>query len=108
MGYHMQGAFYRAGLRALGLDCPPFTIIAVEFAAPHDVGVFELDDDFLWAGELLVAECMDLVAAGRFSNQWPGRYPEKRALSLPRWAKTEVEGEGLDGGIIIGSTGEAA
>lgn len=69
LGYHMQAAFYRQGLAANGLDVPPFTIIAVESSAPHDVAVFELDDDALWAGELLVAECLDKVAAGRFSQR---------------------------------------
>lgn len=86
MGYHGQGAFYRAGLKANGLDCPPFTIIAVEVGAPHDVGVFEIDDDSMWQGETMVASLLDLVSAGRFSGVWPGRYPEKRTLSLPHWA----------------------
>jgi hypothetical protein len=96
MGYHGQGAFYRAGLQALGLDIPPFTIIAVEAAAPHDVAMFELDDDLIYAGELMVAECLDMVSAGRFSGQWPGRYPEKRTLSLPRWARASGEAGDLD------------
>ena len=93
----MQAAFYRAGLAANDLDVPPFTIIAVESSAPHDVAVFEMDDDALWAGELLVAECLDKVAAGRFSKQWPGRYPAPQKLGLPRWApETKESSDDLD------------
>jgi len=98
MGYHGQMAFYRAGLVANGLNAPPPWIIAVEATAPHDVAVLELDDDALYAGERMVAELLALVAAGRFSGQWPGRYPEKRPLSLPRWAAAVDDGGigGLD------------
>lgn len=92
MGYHGQGAFYRAGLIANGLDAAPFRIIAVEAAAPHDVAVFTLDDDALYQGELLVADLLALVAAGRFSGQWPGAYPEEVPLSLPAWAFPKEEG----------------
>lgn len=92
MGYHAQLSFYRAGLLANGLDAPPPCIIAVEAAAPHDVAVFELDDDAVYAGEVLVADLLSRVAAGRFSGMWPGRYPEKRALSLPAWAFESDDG----------------
>jgi hypothetical protein len=98
LGYHMQLAFYRAGLVANGLDAPPPKIIAVESSAPHDVAVFALDDDLLWTGEVECAELLAKVAAGRFSNLYPGRYPEERPLSLPRWALPGDEGDlnGLD------------
>jgi hypothetical protein len=104
MGYHGQMAFYRAGLAANGLDAPPPWIIAVEAAAPHDVAVLELDDDALYAGERMVAELLSLVAAGRFSNLWPGRYPEKRPLSLPRWAAVEDDVGDLLGITVEGET----
>jgi PDDEXK-like domain of unknown function (DUF3799) len=96
LGYHIQAAHYRAGLVANGIEAPPFTIIAVESSPPHDVAVFEIDDDFLWAGEVERADLMARVAACRFSHQYPGRYPEVRPLSLPAWAMPETSG-GLDG-----------
>lgn len=106
LGYHGQGAFYRAGLAANGLDAPPFTIIAVETAPPHDVGVFTLDDDFMWRGEQLVAELLSAVSRARFAQSWPGRYPEIRSLSLPRWAPvTDDEGDGLLNALGLKATG---
>lgn len=97
MGYHGQAAFYRAGLAANGLDAPPMRIIAVEASAPHDVAVFLLDDDAHWRGEVEVAELLARVAAGRFSNQWPGAYPEEAALSLPAWSFVDEAAQPLDG-----------
>lgn len=97
MGYHGQMAFYRAGLIANGLDAPPPRIIAVEAAEPHDVAVFRIDDDALYAGEQLVAELLALVAAGKFSNKWPGQCPEEIPLQLPAWTfKEEGDLTGLD------------
>jgi exodeoxyribonuclease VIII len=104
MGYHGQMAFYRAGLVANGLDAPLPRIIAVEAAAPHDVAVFVVDDDALWAGEQLVAELLALVAAGRFSDQWPGQCPEEVPLPLPAWAFKEDEGDATGLGIVFGSS----
>jgi exodeoxyribonuclease VIII len=96
-GYHMQLAFYRAGLAANGLDAPAPKIIAVEAAAPHDVAVLELDDDLLYAGELEVADLLARVAAGRSSGKWPGRYSDAAvALSLPPWvARDDADVWGL-------------
>ena len=108
MGYHGQMAFYRAGLAANGLDAPPPRIIAVEAAAPHDVAVFGLDDDALYAGELEVRDLLARVAAGRFSGQWPGRYPEEAPLSLPRWAMADDAANTLDGlDLLVPATTEA-
>ncbi len=96
MGYHGQAAFYRAGLAALDLDCPPFTFIAVEAAAPHDVAVFELDDDALYAGERLVSDLLGLVATARISGRWPGRYPQRTKLTLPPWARMDGDAGGAE------------
>lgn len=107
MGYHGQAAFYRAGLLANGLDAPPFRIVAVESSAPHDVAVYLLDDDAHWRGEQLVAELLAKVASGRFSNLYPGRYPEEVPLSLPAWA-FEEETAGIDGlDLMVPANAEA-
>lgn len=109
LGYHIQAAHYRAGLAANGItDVPPFTIVAVESSPPHDVAVFELDDDYLYRGEIDRGELMAQVAACRFSHQYPGRYPEKTALSLPAWALTQETGSDLDALDLDGLGTEAA
>lgn len=97
LGYFMQLAFYRAGLIANGLDAPAPAIIAVEASAPHDVAVFPIDDDALYAGECEVADLLAKVAAGRFSGLYPGRYPEPVPLSLPAWAYPSDDAGELDG-----------
>lgn len=103
MGYFGQLAFYRAGLKANGLDAPLPKIIAVEAAAPHDVAVFTLDDDAMWRGEQEVRELLRLVAAGRFSGQWPGRYPAEVPLSPPAWAFAAEDGDDdALAGLLIG------
>ena len=51
MSYHCQMAFYHDGLAALGLDAPLPKIVAVEAAEPHDVAVFAVNEDALWAGQ---------------------------------------------------------
>jgi len=109
MGYHVQMAFYRTGLAATGLDAPPPRIIAVETSAPHDVAVFALDDDALWKGETEVADLLAKVAAGKFSNLWPGRYPEERPLSIPAWAFDSTDSGDFDSlGLEALATTEAA
>ena len=86
MLYHAQLAFYRQGLAANGVCAVPTKIVAVEVDAPHDVAVFALDDDTLWAGEEVVREVMTKIAECRRSKSWPGRYATEQPLTLPAWA----------------------
>lgn len=100
MGYHCQVAFYRAGLIANGLDAPAPRIIAVEVAPPHDVAVFVVDEDALYAAEQELATLLRNVSAGRFSGQWPGSAQEEELLKLPGWAYGPIdveEGDDLAG-----------
>jgi hypothetical protein len=109
LGYHIQAAHYRDALRANGIaNPPPFTIIAVESSPPHDVAVFEIDDDFLWAGEVECADLMARVSASRLTHLYPGRYPEKTPLSLPAWASEKETGSDLDSLGLDGLATEAA
>jgi exodeoxyribonuclease VIII len=86
MGYHGQLAFYRRGLLASGHDPAPVYIIAVETEAPHDVSVFEVDEDVLLAGDLLVHDYLHQVRACRKRRSWPGRDPGVQKLDFPTWA----------------------
>ena len=92
MLYHCQFAFARMGLEANGRKVA-VKIIAVENEAPHDVAVYELDDDMIWAGEETVRTALARVAECRKSKRWPGRYPEALPLQLPKWHYPEDENE---------------
>lgn len=84
-GYHAQMAFQRHGLRELGLPTPIPIIIAVESHPPFDVGVFAIQDDTLWAGEILVRSL--LRRHRNMDHDKPtGRYPGLTDLAIPSWA----------------------
>jgi hypothetical protein len=97
MGHHIQLAFYSRGLRANAID-PQVKILAVEATEPHEVAVYALDEDVLFAGDEEIDDLLAKVAAGKFSGLWPGRYTEEQTLSLPGWAfndEQDVDGLGL-------------
>ncbi len=85
MLYHCQLAFYDMGLRANGIERVA-KILAVESEPPHDVAIFDLNEDALWAGEVKVREALSRVATCRKQKCWPGRYPQAVELMLPGYA----------------------
>ena len=91
MGYHIQGAWYQAGyLAATGRRLPVVTI-AVEVEPPHDVAVYVLDEDALYAGEQEWMRLISDVASCKKSGKWPGRFTEEQVLRLPSWAVADDE-----------------
>lgn len=93
-GYNSQLAHYTAGWCASYDADLPGVIIAAEGSAPHDVGVFRLDEEALDYGRDEVAELLKRVAVHRGLNMWPGRYPIEMTLRLPAWA-TQDDDEDL-------------
>lgn len=95
-GYVHQLAMYRlmagGGLRA--------QIVAVESAAPHDVGIFEIDDVALSIAEREVRAALRRVAECRASNVWPGRYPEVSVVGAPGWVIDEADDEPVSFGEV--------
>lgn len=90
MLYHGQMAFYADALKANGME-RTCRIIAVESEPPHDVAVFELDEDVLWAGEALYRKALRTVATCRAARLWPGRYPAPVSFVLPAWCHPTEE-----------------
>jgi hypothetical protein len=89
LGYHCQAAFYRKGYAVATGELLPVRLVAVEREPPHDVTVFLIDDDALYAGEEEVRDLLARVAECRRTNQWPGRYETEQVLELPRWVFPE-------------------
>jgi hypothetical protein len=98
--WHCQFAFYAMGLAALGMKRTPY-VIAVEADEPYDVGVFEIDDDFLYVGEETVRGLLHLVAKCGAEKKWPGQYQGVQKLRGAPWIyKDSEEGELL--GMLAG------
>jgi exodeoxyribonuclease VIII len=85
--YHVQLAWYLDGLReSEGLEMSA-CIIAVESTPPHDVAVFLLDEDAIWAGHEMALGFLRTITQCMKTNEWPGRLEtEERELELPAWA----------------------
>ena len=100
LGYHLQAAFYTIAAAASGLGDLEFKIVAVQADPPHDVVVFHVDEDAMWAGEQECRRLLRMVAECRASGRWPGRYQGEQVLRLPSWAYGETtdddDATGLD------------
>lgn len=81
MMYYAQLAMYRDGCGHKG----PVYIVGVEVEPPHDVAVYQLSEDDLYAGQELYQGLLERVVECKKSGQWPGRYPEKQMLEMPRY-----------------------
>ena len=93
-GYHMQAAFYRAGVQALGLDDDPaFVLIFQSKTAPYLVQCVEPDDFALEVGAALNRKAIDLYAHCTATDTWPGWGHGITRVSLPPWAATDLDME---------------
>jgi len=102
LGWFHQLEWYRWGLAVdtigRGADrdwrssMPPL-FVAVESNAPHDVAVFEPDDDTVAMCRHEIADLMRTLAECRESNVWPGKYPHRTTIAAPRWANASDEDE---------------
>lgn len=96
-GYHCQMAHYAAGVLAVHGWLPKrVLIVAVETDPPHDVAIFELDADAMWAGKEEVAELMERLRQCIVTDRWPGRYEDEQALQLPAWMFADDEDADAD------------
>ena len=95
LGYFGQKAFYRRGYRELTKLWLPCAIVAVETDAPHDIGVFTIDEDSLRVADDEITRLLAKVAECKKTGKWPGRYDNARTMTLPPWAR-EVDAEEFD------------
>lgn len=77
LGYFGQLAFYRRGL-AMRTGCAPEQVrallVAVESAPPHDVAVYEPDEDTMAMADREVGELLARVRQCTDANEWPGAH----------------------------------
>ena len=84
-GSHAQMAFYRRGMAASGYPDGPTRFIAVEQEPPHEVAVYVLPEEVLFAGDLLIGKLLHEVKLWRGRRRWPVRYEEETPLDFPSW-----------------------
>lgn len=94
-GYHVQGAWYLAGLRALGLanDDARFLLVMQEKTPPYLVTVIEPDATAMRLGAMRVREAIDVYAQCTADGRWPGYSDDVVLAELPPWETRELNGE---------------
>jgi hypothetical protein len=101
-GYHCQLAWYRRGVRAaLGRDLA-MVLVVVETDAPHDVGVYRIGDDAMWAADEDINALLIQVAVCRTADRWPGANETATDLQLPSWVYGDQESITDDDEIVFG------
>lgn len=93
-GYHVQGAWYLAGLRALGLadERAEFVLVMQEKTAPYVVTVIQPDRDSMRLGQMRMREALDVYARCVASGRWPGYSDDVVLTELPPWEARELDG----------------
>ena len=86
-GYHFQAAWYQAGWEALIGDRPRFLFIVQEKEPPYLVSVVEFDTAAERAGSADMRTALDVYAACKESDIWPGYGSDIHNISLPAWAR---------------------
>jgi len=92
-GYHVQAGHYTDGLRRLGREVRHYFLIAVDSAAPHDVGVFVFDDPTLAACQLKCDWLFQQLAECEAADRWPGQFPDVVPAQLPEALVAELAEE---------------
>jgi exodeoxyribonuclease VIII len=90
-GYYLQAAVYSEAFKAVyNLDLLPFTFICIESKPPYAVAVYELDEQALMLGQVVMRKCINLYKECKEFNDWPSYSQEIKPISVPQWALKEV------------------
>lgn len=90
IGHDIQAAFYRRGIKKLGLcDDPVFRFIVQETQTPHALSVIGLTPGALELADHKVARAIDIWQTCTRSNQWPGYSLRTCYAELPAWAEAQ-------------------
>jgi hypothetical protein len=87
LGYHRQEAHYVSGFRAVGRPCEDFLFLAIEKEPPHDLSIWQLDDEARELGQEQIRRAMRLLAKHTEEDDWPGYPSGIHRISLPPWAR---------------------
>jgi hypothetical protein len=93
-GYHIQLAWYLAGIRALDLgdDQAVGLLVAQEKTPPYLVTVLQPDQSAMRMGEIRMREALRTYAECTASGVWPGYAEDVVQAELPPWETRELNG----------------
>ena len=91
LGWPLQLAHYRAGVRAVTGREVEVAILATQTKPPYDVAMLDFDAADLDAADIERRALLDLLVSCRASGEWPGRYPEAVAYQWPDWASPDLD-----------------
>lgn len=83
--YHVQDAFYRDGLHAIGRTVAGFIFVAVEKQPPYNVAVYRLGQEEVRTGRLQYEDDLAKYAKCKATDTWPGYPDEIRDLTLTQY-----------------------
>jgi len=89
-GYHIQGAMYLRGAKALGIDADSFAIVAVEKEPPFAVAVYQLAGAAIYDGTRELEPLLERWAECEATGEWPGYPTDIVLLDLPTWAPKQI------------------
>ena len=96
LGWPLQLAHYRAGVRAITGREVEVAVLATQTKAPYDVAVLDFAAADLDAADIERRALLELLVACRESGEWPGRYPVAVPYQRPDWARGEIEADDID------------
>jgi exodeoxyribonuclease VIII len=91
-GYHRQAAFYlNLCSRAKAEKQEAFIFICVEKTTPYAVAVYMADAEMIEYGRWQYERALLTLAECKINNYWPGYSEKIETISLPAWAKKQME-----------------
>ena len=92
--YFAQMAFYYQGALAINGNVTGLKIIAVEKSGEHDVGVFNVTDEALAAGQEKIEEWVAILEECKQTGIWTGKTGGKEVdLYAPAWYRNQTDDE---------------
>lgn len=83
--YHVQDAFYRDGMHAIGQTVAGFVFLAVEKSPPYNVALYRLGQEEVRTGRLMYQSDLIKYAQCHAADEWPGYPEEVRDLTLSQY-----------------------
>jgi len=89
--YHVQAAYYLDLCALLGIEKQAFVFLCVEKSPPFAVAVYSLDADVIDLGRREYKRDLALFRQCEESGQWPGYSESIELISVPPWARKQLE-----------------